>query len=118
MGIQPVRLLRRTGPKGESQIYALLEHDKDDYTSQWFIASENRCIFRAEKGYLGLGLKTIRAGDRIYLLQGVPVPYALQHQPTDPDGVLDFEGEAYVHGIMCGDVVETGSLAFRKMTVY
>ena len=65
-----------------------------------------------EKGYLGLGLKIVRAGDRIYLLQGVPLPYVFRHRPADPDSVLDFEGEAYVHGIMYGEAVDTGNLAF------
>ena len=87
-----------------------MDATKDDYTSQWSFAGENRCVFRAEKGYLRLW-----PGDRIYLLQGAPVPYVFRHQPADLDSVLDFKGEAYVHGIMYAEVVDT---AFRKMTVY
>ena len=78
---------------------------------------ESGCVFRAEKGYLGLGLKTERAGDRIYLLQDAPVPYVFRHQPADPDSVLDFEGEAYVRGIMYGEVVEAGSLSDAKYSL-
>ena len=98
---------RRANPK----FTRYLDTTKDDYTSQWSFAGENRCVFREEKAYLGLGLKTVRAGDRIYLLQGAPVPYVFRHQPVDPDSVLDFKGEVYVHGIIYGEVVETGSLA-------
>jgi hypothetical protein len=90
---------------------------KDEYTKQWEFATENRCIFRTERGFLGLGLKTVRAGDRIYILQGAPTPYIFRHRDTDPENVLDLEGEAYVHGIMHGEALETGNLNFEKIYV-
>ncbi|MCJ1247370.1 hypothetical protein MMC30_004584 [Trapelia coarctata] len=91
---------------------------KDEYSKQWGFAGQKRCIFRTERGYLGLGLGTLRARDRIYILQGAPVPYIFRHRDIDPDDVLDLEGEAYVHGIMYGEAVGTGNLNFQKITVY
>ena len=91
---------------------------KDQYTMRWEFATENRCIFRTERGFLGLGLKTVRAGDRIYVLQGAPVPYIFRHRDNDPEDELELEGEAYVHGIMYGEALEMGDLNFEKIYVY
>jgi hypothetical protein len=91
---------------------------KDEYSRQWGVASEKRCMFRTERGYLGLGLGTLRARDRIYILQGAPVPYIFRHRDIDQENVLDLEGEAYVHGIMYGEAVGTGNLNFQKISVY
>ena len=91
---------------------------KDEFSQQWEFASEKRCIFRTERGYLGLGLGTIHAKDRIYILQGAPVPYIFRHRDLDPENVLDMEGEAYVHGIMYGEAVGPENLNFQKITVY
>jgi hypothetical protein len=67
---------------------------------------------------LGLSLKIARADDHIYLLQGAPLLYVFRHQPADPNSVLDFEGEAYMHGIMYREAIDTDSLVFRKMTIH
>ena len=91
---------------------------KDEYTKQWEFATENRCIFRTERGYLGLGLKTLRAGDRIYILHGAKAPYVFRHRNNDPEDVVELEGEAYVHGIMYGEALEMGNLDFEKISVY
>jgi hypothetical protein len=91
---------------------------RDEFTTKWKFSTENRCIFRTERGFLGLGLKTIRAGDRIYILQGAPVPYIFRHRDTDPENVLDLERETYVHGIMYGEALETGNLNFHEICVY
>ena len=87
----------------------------DEYTNQWMSA---RCIFRTQHGSLGPGLETVRPRDRIYILQHAPVPYIFRHRANDPVNVLDLEGEAYAHGIMYSQGVETGILNFQRTTVY
>jgi hypothetical protein len=91
---------------------------KDHFTLQWKLAAENRYIFRTEGGFLGLGLQNLRPGDRIYILQGAPVPYVFRNRDTNRENVFDLEGEAYVHGIMYGEALETGNLDFEKIYVY
>ena len=102
---------------------------KDEYSKQWKAACMKRCLFRTERGYLGLGLPAVHAGDRIYLLQGAPVPYIFRHRDTDPHNVLDLEdeacpdyvleleGEAYVHGIMYGEAVRMEDPDFERIMV-
>ncbi len=51
--------------------------------------------FYTERGFLGPELETVRARDRIYIVQGALVPYIFRHQ----DNVLDLEREAYVYGM-------------------
>jgi hypothetical protein len=74
----------------------------------------NRCIFATDNGYLGLGPKTLKAGDLICVFPGADVPFALRERD---DGVGRLErtfwrkerrecelvGECYVHGIMDGE---------------
>ncbi|OCL09164.1 hypothetical protein AOQ84DRAFT_405225 [Glonium stellatum] len=95
---------RRRDPRYERY----LDTTTDEFYSQWRFAGKNR----------SLGLETVRAGNRIYLLQGANVPYVFRHRPADPEDVLDLEGEAYLHGIMYGEAARVDSLAFRKFTVY
>ncbi|KAM7190131.1 Heterokaryon incompatibility protein (HET) domain containing protein [Naviculisporaceae sp. PSN 640] len=82
----------------------------------WLNRAGNRYLFRTERGYLGLGPRTIKVGDQVGLLQGAQVPYIFRHQEKDPETVLDLVGESYVHGIMYG---ELGSgLEYHKITLY
>jgi hypothetical protein len=62
----------------------------------------NRVIFKTSNGYLGLGPNTLRAGDVTVILFGGRVPYILPPQ----DGYYLFVGEAYIHGVMSGEVVQ------------
>ncbi|KAK4206364.1 hypothetical protein QBC37DRAFT_435069 [Rhypophila decipiens] len=82
----------------------------------WMNRAGNRCLFRTERGYLGLGPRTIKAGDQVGILQGAQVPYVFRHREKDPETILDLVGESYVHGIMYG---ELGSgLEYHKITLY
>jgi hypothetical protein len=55
---------------------------------------------------IGLGPRTVKEGDLICVLLGCSVPVILR-PATDPTlaGCYHFIGDAYVHGVMDGEVV-------------
>ncbi|KAJ4406457.1 hypothetical protein N0V82_010127 [Gnomoniopsis sp. IMI 355080] len=65
-----------------------------------------RCLFRTKAGRLGLGPQSVKPGDTIHLLAGARTPYILRRR-DGVDKMIDsfrFLGEAYVHGIMYGEL--------------
>lgn len=58
-------------------------------------------FFRTEKGYFGVGHPFARAGDRVVVLLGAPVPFIIR---DFPEGQVVI-GECYVHGIMDGEAI-------------
>lgn len=94
-----------------------IQSTRHDLKVQWDFAGNNRCFFRTVQGYVGLGPRTILAGDRVMLLHGAHVPYAFRHLPKDPETVFDFVGEAYLHGFMYGEGL-AGDVKWAKITVY
>lgn len=60
--------------------------------------------FRTAKGYIGLGPLRVCEGDSIWILPGADVPFVFR--PTG-HGSFTVIGEAYVHGIMRGELCET-----------
>ncbi|KAH8815982.1 heterokaryon incompatibility protein-domain-containing protein [Xylogone sp. PMI_703] len=61
-----------------------------------------RAFFTTEKGYIGIGPRNIERGDMIYDLIGGDVPFILR--PDENPGEFKFVGDAYVHGIMDGEL--------------
>lgn len=65
----------------------------------------NRRFFRSQGGKYGWGPDQTREGDVICVLDGAPVPFVLR--PVN-DGCFEIIGDAYVHGNMDGDAIESG----------
>ena len=63
-----------------------------------------RTIFRTEHTRLGLGPKHMKPRDIVTIIIGTSVPIILRPLPT---GRFEFVGEAYVHGIMDGEYMDT-----------
>ncbi|KIW07671.1 uncharacterized protein PV09_01611 [Verruconis gallopava] len=61
-----------------------------------------RSFFTMKEGYMGLGPNTMEADDVVVLLYGGDVPYILRPR-TEGGHVL--VGEAYVHGVMLGELM-------------
>jgi hypothetical protein len=64
---------------------------------------QGRCVALSQQGYLALVFSAVRPGDEIWLLQGAVVPHVLRRRP---DGTHIFLGDAYVHGLMHGEVLD------------
>lgn len=60
---------------------------------------ENRRMFRTADGYIGLGPRDMRSGDRIALFSGGKMPLVMRESGTG----LELVGDCYVHGIMHGE---------------
>jgi hypothetical protein len=55
----------------------------DPFASSWFYTARNKIPFRTEKGYIGLGVETIRVGDEVFFVEGASAMYVLR--PTVPE---------------------------------
>ncbi|KAM0334497.1 hypothetical protein ACHAQA_001526 [Verticillium albo-atrum] len=77
----------------------------EHFGSMLRVATFDQMFFRTERGYLGLGSKDLRAGDRLCVLLGGALPLLLRE--SDQHGGFQYIGGAYVHGIMEGEVVES-----------
>lgn len=68
-----------------------------------------RTFFITRKGYFGLGPKTLCHDDRVAVLSGSPVPFILRKMQVESRQGWQIIGEAYVHGIMDGEVIDQWS---------
>ena len=76
-------------------------------------ASTYRRFFITQRGYMGIGPKDIKPGDTIALFKGGPLPFVIrktvsrvQHAEEIEQMKFSLVGEAYVHGISDGEVLE------------
>lgn len=65
---------------------------------------ESRTMFCTSNGYLGLGPDGIASGDLVVILLGASVPLVLRQQEG---AVHEVVGDAYVHGIMDGEFMDS-----------
>ena len=106
------------------EVFTGEEHDvPDSYRSNQGLSNEERRLFWQEdsmqaialrasrrrlivtkKGYLGLGPINAQLGDAVVVILGLSVPVVLRRT----DETWHFVGEAFVTGIMDGEVVEQG----------
>jgi len=75
------------------------------YLQRAAMACSFRAFVQTENGRMGLAPLSARLGDEIWNLKGAKIPFILRPQP---DGGFKLIGEAYVHGIMQGEVFEEG----------
>lgn len=101
-----LKLLLRESGMDTSQLPELFscedEGDPKKFEDFACRAGVYRAIFKTSKGYLGLGPDTLHVGDVAVVLFGGKVPYILRRK----DGHYQFVGEAYIHGIMRGEMVQ------------
>lgn len=85
-----------------------------DFTRRLHRACSNRALFVTAKGYVGLAPWNARKGDVVTILLGGKTPYLLRRQSPDAS-LFTLVGEAYVHGVMEGEVMvpETSPLIQR-----
>ncbi|KAI1172882.1 heterokaryon incompatibility protein-domain-containing protein [Nemania sp. FL0916] len=79
-------------PWAESQFCFIARFDR---------TSLSRTVFRTEENFLGNGPRRLRENDQVWILAGANVPMVLRPQAS---GYYQLVGEAYVHGIMNGEV--------------
>jgi hypothetical protein len=65
---------------------------------------KRRLLFRTRGNLLGLGPPSVKTGDLLCIVPGGRVPLALRRIPDSERFLL--QGEAYVHGVMHGELVK------------
>lgn len=84
-------------------------------------ATTDRRFFLTEKGYMGLGPKSMRKGDVVFILRGGQVPFLLRpagRENVHRVGEVDTHvlvGDCYVHGIMDGEAVPESKDGWKKL---
>ena len=74
----------------------------NDFLFDLNLSCKGRAFFITKAGYYGLGPVVMKPGDECYILYGARVPFVLR--PTSERGPVRLLGEAYIHGIMHGEL--------------
>jgi hypothetical protein len=101
-----LNLATRHVPTQTEALVWLQQAAEDGDPAQYAALARNFCYDRSfvvtEAGRLGIGPSDSRVGDSVAVIPGGGVPYLLR-----PDGAAwTFVGEAYINGIMSGEMVE------------
>lgn len=73
-----------------------------------------RRFFTTTAGQIGTGPKTLKTGDRLVILPGSTVPFALRKKKKS----YVMLGQVYVHGIMHGEALEEGLRTSLQWTTF
>ncbi|KAF3043882.1 hypothetical protein E8E11_006143 [Didymella keratinophila] len=77
-------------------------------------ALDGRQIFQSVHGRLGFVIRGVRPGDLVCVLNGSPTPHVIRKpEDREADERYRLVGDAYVHGLMYGEVEEMGIEARR-----
>jgi len=105
----PAFVSRCTDPQFRAELWASLAG-----VSLLFLQTSEfsgKALLRTENGYLGLGPRTMKEGDQIWVIEQARVPFVLR--PIPETHYFQLVGECYVHGIMNGELL--GSIQFVKI---
>lgn len=89
-----------------------LERDFDDISESFRVAYYCRRLFRTNKNYLGIAAESLKKGDAVWVLAGAPVPLVLR--PAENEAWI-LVGEAYIHGLMNGEVMKEAGKELQKI---
>lgn len=87
--------------------------DMRDVEEQFTKVVTNKTLVRLGNGLLGLANWSTQLGDELWAVAGSRVPFTLRKETSDgsADGPrYRLIGEAYVHGMMHGEVIEEDRL--------
>jgi hypothetical protein len=81
------------------------------FDSEFSATSPGRKLFRTSKGLLGLGAKSVREGDVVWAMENAQMTMILRpNQPGAIDGLMEFMGDAYLHGCMNGEMFDASGV--------
>ncbi|KAG4441005.1 hypothetical protein IFR05_003512 [Cadophora sp. M221] len=93
-----------TSVSSESQFPDDMETTEERYIHKLAVShGPNRRLITTSKGYFGLGVNTCMPGDLVCVLYGCSTPVLLRRVEDH----CTFLGEAYLHGIMNGEAIES-----------
>lgn len=80
------------------------KNDLEPYEKTYRLFARQRSRFATKNGYIGLGPWDIEQGDVVCLLFGGSTPFVLRRSINE---TFKFMGDAYVHGIMDGELMHS-----------
>ncbi|KAH6666430.1 heterokaryon incompatibility protein-domain-containing protein [Halenospora varia] len=103
------KMLTRFLPKFDDAMDIIFRELKNPLTALWSVrfsqVMPGRKLFRTKHNrFLGTGAESLQIGDVVCVLAGGSVPYLIRPIDGGRDNRFRFVGEAYVHGIMHGQV--------------
>ncbi|KAF4500380.1 Heterokaryon incompatibility 6, OR allele [Fusarium agapanthi] len=110
-GIDSVLHLLKDHHQGEEA----LDQDGGLYESTMHHVSWYRRLFLTEGGYLGLAHPSSQPGDEVVLLSGGRVPFVVRRGSAEIPECYSIVGEAYVHGIMDGELLGTADAKWEDL---
>jgi hypothetical protein len=98
---------RRLTPSDYSE--KIVNNELEKLPHEVLLGARNKKGFSTNTGMIGLGNRDIRVGDCICILGGGNMPFILrQVEGHGGDIAYQYIGQAYVHGIMDGEIMEEG----------
>jgi hypothetical protein len=92
----------------DPKVQSMADNDRfafeKEYSYPAIATCRKRSFITTTKGYFGLAHHGARMGDWVCVLRGVNTPFILRPAKNENYSVI---GEAYVHGIMNGEILET-----------
>lgn len=85
------------GRSSSSYDYATLT-----YVTHLLATCKGRAFFTTKEGFIGIGPRTMKAGDGVYVVLGCDVPLIFRDRL---DSKYEVIGDSYVHGLMCGEAL-------------
>lgn len=82
-----------------------------NYSNSVVTRCAKRAFVTTANGYFGLAPRDSKVGDIVCIVYSAEVPYIFREpEPENADAPGSFVGEAYVHGIMQGEYLETAKV--------
>lgn len=84
-------------------------------------ACRNRRVFAGSDGHVGQGPRCLRVGDRIVVLLGGDVPFAVRPLPGGDGGSgerFQLLGSAYVYGVMYGECIDAAKARGKEPSTF
>ncbi|PKY00584.1 hypothetical protein P168DRAFT_336502 [Aspergillus campestris IBT 28561] len=91
--------------------------DQLQYLTSLRQALPGRSFFASEAGYVGIGPGDLREGDLVVVLLGARTPFILRETGHGADGHFEILGDAYVEGLMYGEVLEKPGAEYRDFVI-
>jgi hypothetical protein len=90
----------------------------EDLNTALRAALEMRRFAVTEKGYFALVPRGVQVGDKVAVFDRACVPFVMSQMQVEGDGKkFELLGEAYVHGIMKGEVMAMEDIELQDITL-
>lgn len=83
------------------------DHERFSFAAETWC--KDHILYRTKNGSYGLGPLFVKEGDLVVVIFGCPVPLVLRKDASQDSKNHRLIGETYMHGVMAGEALSTGS---------